>query len=53
MGHWMGLPERPQAFQAACGAARVGTLLRGLGSRLELEVHAAHLSCCGGERGSS
>ena len=35
------------------GAARVGSLMRGLGSRLELGVHAAPLCCCGGERGSS
>ena len=28
-------------------------LLHGLGSRLELRGHAAHLSCSGGERGSS
>lgn len=53
MWHLMGLVQRPQEFWAACGAARVGTLLRGLGSRLELGVHAAAVSCYGGERGSS
>ena len=49
----MGLLERLQEFWVACGAARVGMLLHGLGSRLKLGVHTAALSCCGGELGSS
>ena len=52
MGHSMGLLDRSPEFWAACGAERVDTLLRGLGSTLEWGVHAAALSCWGGERGS-
>ncbi len=43
----------PPKARVASDAVRVGMLLHGLGSRLELGVHAAALSCCGGERGSS
>ena len=44
---------RQQGVKAARGADWACMLLHGFGSRLDVGAHAAHLTCCGGERGSS